>query len=316
VEFGTLPPYLYAMYSIKPEMNPEAYRLFKSVALQEMIHMCLASNILNALGGNPALNPPKYPGTLPGDIGPEGGQPLTIHIYAFSQAAADQGMKIEEPVAPPNFPVKTTLALAEPPKAVTIGEFYTELDEFLSTLPPSAWQAGRNQIVDDQFFPGQLFAVNDYPTASKAISEIVSEGEGSSDGTTYNPLDFQHQIAHYFRFGEIYHDRVLTKADTPEGYQWGPQKLGVNWAGKYPAIDDPALHDFSKEPPEAQAAQKRCNAAYKSLVDLLQQALTGADGAMGQAVRAMFDLRLAALSALTVPLNDGRVAGPAFVYHV
>jgi hypothetical protein len=45
VEFGTPPPYLYALYSIKPEMNPEPYRRFKSVALREMIHMCLASNI-------------------------------------------------------------------------------------------------------------------------------------------------------------------------------------------------------------------------------------------------------------------------------
>ncbi len=314
VEFGTLPPYLYALYSIKPEMNPEASRLFKSVALQEMIHMCLASNILNALGGTPILNPLRYPDALPGDIGPEGGEPLKVHIYAFSRTAAAQGMAIEEPAAPPDFPVKPALAVAEVPRAVTIGEFYTELDQYLSTLPASSWYAGRNQIVDAQFFPGQLFAVVDYPSASKAIKEIVSEGEGSTDGTKYNPLDFQHQLAHYFRFGEVFHDRVLTKTDSPEGYQWGPEKLGVNWDGKYPAIDDPALHDFSQEPPAAQDAQMRCDSVYRNLVDQLQQALTGGNGALGEAVRAMFELRLAALHALTVPLKDGRVAGPAFVY--
>ncbi len=314
VEFGTLPPYLYALYSIKPEMNPEPYRRFRAVALQEMIHMCLASNILNAIGGKPSLNPLKYPSTLPGDIGPEGGKPLMIQLYAFSQEAADQGMKIEEPVDPPKFPIKAALAVEEGPKAVTIGEFYAELDRYLSTLPPGAWQSGRNQITDDQFFPGQIYAVNGYEDAKRAISEIVSEGEGTSEGTQYNPLDFQHELAHYFRFGEVFYNKVLTKADTPEGYQWGPGELGVNWDGKYPAIDNPAQWDFSKEPPAARQAQVTCNTAYTATIKLLQQALTGEDGALGQAVRAMFDLRLAALHALTVPLNNGRVAGPAFLY--
>lgn len=314
VEFGTLPPYLYALYSIKPEMNPEPYRRFKSVALQEMIHMCLASNILNALGGDPALKPLKYPTTLPGDIGPEGGQPLKIHLYAFSEEAADQGMKIEEPVDPPKFPIKVALAVEERPKAVTIGEFYAELDRYLSTLPSGAWQKGRNQVTDDQFFPGQLFAVNNYDDAHKAITEIVSEGEGTSEGTQYDPLDFQHQLAHYFRFGEIFYNKVLTKANTPEGYQWGPDKLGVNWDGKYPAINDPSQWDFSKEPPAAQEAQSKCNAVYTSVIKHLQQALNGQSDALGQAVQAMFYLRQAALHALTVPLNNGRVAGPAFLY--
>src|SRR5262249_52394246 len=153
VEFGTLPPYLYTLYSIRPGRNPQAAQLIKSVALQEMIHMCLASNILNALGGDPALEPQKYPGPLPGDIGPHG-TPLTLHLYPFSKDAAAQGMAIEEPENPPDFPVKE-VALATGPRAVTIGQFYDALDQFLATLPANAWQPGRNQIIDDQFFPGQ-----------------------------------------------------------------------------------------------------------------------------------------------------------------
>lgn len=53
VEFGTLPPYLYALYTIRPGTNSQAAQLIKSVALQEMIHTCLACNMLNALGGTP-----------------------------------------------------------------------------------------------------------------------------------------------------------------------------------------------------------------------------------------------------------------------
>ena len=314
VEFGTLPPYLYALYSIRPGTNPQAQQLIKSVALQEMIHMCLAANMLNALGGNPVIQPQKYPGPLPGDIGPNG-TPLTLHLYPLSSKAMEQAMAIEQPEDPPDFPVVDLLAAA-PAKAVTIGQFYDALDCFLKTLPASDWMAGRNQIVDNQFFAGQLFAVNNYADAHQAIQDIVSEGEGTREGTKYNPLDFQDEVAHYFRFGEIYYDKVLTKADNPLGYAWGPAKLGVDWSGVYPAITDPGIHDFSKDPPAAQSAQNDCNGAFQALVDSLQLAVTGNQGALGQAVQAMFVLRMTALHAFTVPLADkSQVAGPAFLYN-
>jgi hypothetical protein len=86
-----------------------------------MIHMCLASNMLNALGGNPELKPQKYPGPLPGDIGPDG-KPLKFQLYPFSKMAIEQAMAIEQP-EDPHFSVKT-LAKTTAPKAVTIGEFY------------------------------------------------------------------------------------------------------------------------------------------------------------------------------------------------
>ena len=313
VEFGTLPPYLYALYSIREGTNAQGYQLIRSVALQEMIHMCLACNMLNALGGNPVLHPQTYPGPLPGDIGPNG-TPLTLHLYPFSRDAMAQAMAIEQPENPPDFPIETLAALAAP-KAVTIGQFYRALDKFLAKLPPNSWTAGRNQISDNQFFAGQIFPVNNYTDAHKAIDEIVSEGEGSTKGTRDDPLDFQGEVAHYYRFGEIYHDRVLTKADNQEGYTWGPRKLGVDWSGVYPAISDPGAHDFSREPAEAQRAQKACNHAFTDMVDAIQRAVAGQDGALGEAVQSMFDLRMAALHAFTVPLaHRSKVAGPAFVY--
>jgi hypothetical protein len=311
VEFGTLPPYLYSLYSIRPGTNAEAARRIRSIVLQEMIHLCLGCNILNALGGTPALNPQSYPGPLPGDIGPDG-KPLTIHLLPFSREAMQQGMKIEEPEDPPHFPVRTRAFADVSSKAVTIGQFYAALDQLLATLPASAWTPHKNQIVDDQFFPGQLFAVNGYADAHLAITEIVSEGEGAKN----DPLDFQEDLAHYYRFGEIYHEKVLTLApEQPLRYTWGPERLPVDWCGAYPAISDPGKYDFSKEPPAARAAQDACNAAFEAMVDALQAAVTGEQGALGRAVRYMFDLRMAALHAFTVPLSDGKqVAGPAFIY--
>ena len=57
VEFGTLPPYLYAMFSIPPGENVAAANLIKSVLLQEMIHMCLACNILPAAAAARTVRP-------------------------------------------------------------------------------------------------------------------------------------------------------------------------------------------------------------------------------------------------------------------
>jgi Ferritin-like len=308
LEFSTLPPYLYALYSIKPGTNGEAASRIKSVAMQEMIHMCLACNIINALGTDPLLKAPTYPGPLPGGIGSD----LTVHLLPLSKDAMAQAMAIEEPEdGAINFPHVEALVAAAAQQFMTIGQFYRYLDNLLAKLPDSKWSKDRNQIDDRQFLAGQLFPVNGYPDAHRAIDEIVSEGEG----TKKNPLDFQGDVAHYYRFGEVYYDQVLTKADNPEGYVW-KGKLGVDWNAVYPAIVDPGTHDFSKEPPAARGAQDHCDQAYTRLVQELQKAVSGESGRLGNAVRAMFDLRMAAHQAMTVPLADpAKVAGPSFRYR-
>lgn len=311
IEFGTLPPYLYAKFSILPGSNPVAADNLSAIVGQEMIHFCLVCNILNALGGDPALKPPVYPGTLPGDIGKPGKKPLTVHLYPFSKEAMGQGMNIEQPEHVPAFP-HVELTRAKAPTTETIGQFYAKLDKFLSTLPDTAWFPDRNQIDDSQFFAGQLFPVNCYEDAHRAISEIVSEGEGAGD----DPLDFEGEVAHYYRFGELFYEKVLTKADNELGYTWGPEPLAVDYTAAYPAIKNPGSHDFSGDSAAAQAAQAACNLAYGQLIEALQRAVTGEAAQLGVAVRAMFELRMAAMVALTTPLNDSSpaVAGPSFLY--
>lgn len=308
LEFATLPPYLYAKFSILPDSNAPAASRLDSIVREEMIHMCLACNIMNAIGGTPAINPPHYPGSLPGDVG--GG--LILHLLPFSEAAMQQGMAIEEPSEPIDPPQRK---LAAAP-GVTIGEYYERLDAALAALPASAWIAKRNQITDAQFFQGELFAVNDYADAHRAIGNIVSEGEGTpvSPDNPGSPLDFEHYLAHYYRFWEVFRNQVLEKDSNPVGYAWGGP-LGVDWQAVYPAIPDPETHDFSQDPPAAQQAQAECNAAFTAMVDALTTAFSGNAAGLGIAVRAMFDLRMAAIRALNTPLADGvMVAGPAFLY--
>lgn len=308
LEFATLPPYLYAKMTILPGANAPAMQRLNGIVGQEMIHMCLACNIMNAIGGTVRINPPVYPGPLPGDIG--GG--LIIHLLPFSPEAMTQGMAIEEPseaIDPPEL-MKATI---DP--AVTIGEYYERLDQALAALPASAWIPNNHQIDDAQFFPGQIFAVNNYADAHRAITQIVSEGEGTPVSPTGqgSPLTFENELAHYYRFWEMQRNQVLAKDPNPVGYAWRGS-LGLDWSAVYPAIADPELHDFSNDSPAAQLAQAECNSAYSALVDGLASAFRGETGGLGIAVRAMFDLRMAAIKALATPLADGSVSGPAFIY--
>src|SRR3954466_7119129 len=85
LEHSTIPPYLTAMFSLKPGTNDEIARLIRSIVQEEMLHMTIVGNILIAIGGRPAINVagfiPKYPGSLPMSIG---GSDFKVGIKAFS----------------------------------------------------------------------------------------------------------------------------------------------------------------------------------------------------------------------------------------
>ncbi len=311
LEFATLPPYLYALYTMRQGTNEPVRARISAIIREEMTHMVLAANILNAIGGSPVLADasvvPIYPGPLPFDIGGQGEDPLRVSLLPFSPAAMHQAMCIEEPEDPIEF--RSGEAAAFPATFQTIGQFYTALNEALVALPAGTWaDPPRNQLSDHPFFPGDLFPVTKPADASRAIARIVSEGEG----TPKTPLDFEGEVSHYYRFEEIYRDQVLERdTSDPQGFVWGGS-LGVEWDSVIPAIADPAEHDFSGDP-VAQAAQDGCDRAFTVMLDELQRALNGEPGRLGNAVRAMFDLTMAARVALAVPLKGtDKSAGPAF----
>ena len=309
IELSTLPPYLYALYSIEEGTNAPARERIRSIVLAEMVHVALACNVLNAIGGSPKLADaaivPRYPGPLPYSIGSDGGPPFSVSLLPFSPAAVQQAMHIEEPEDP--------IVFAEAFAATfdTIGSFYASLDEALGALPASAWQPGHNQFGDHPFFAGRVTPVKDHPSAKQAIDVIVREGEGTS--TT--PLDFFGEVAHYYRFQELDRRQELQKdTSKPEGFSWGAD-LDVDWSAVAPAISDPATHDFSADP-AGQAAQDRCDRAYTAMLAHLDAAANGNQLRLGEAVRAMFELRAGARDAFTTPLADGtHVAGPSFRFR-
>jgi hypothetical protein len=89
----TLPPYLCALYSLDVARNPEAYEVVASVLVEEMLHMTLTANLLNAVGGHPRLDSPRmlpgYPRCLP-----HGDCSFEVPLLRFSPEALDVFLKI------------------------------------------------------------------------------------------------------------------------------------------------------------------------------------------------------------------------------
>jgi len=127
LEHSTIPPYLQALYSIKHDANTIVADLIRSVVVEEMLHMAIAANVLNAIGGEPRFDGPSfvpnYPGALPMNVH-EG---LVVGLKPLSKPLIQAVfMEIEMPEDAQHFPVKTAAAL-ESTGYATIGQFYAAI---------------------------------------------------------------------------------------------------------------------------------------------------------------------------------------------
>ncbi len=205
VELTTVPPYLFAMYSIEDQTS-EAARLIKSVVAEEMLHAALVANLLTAVGGrpdfsNPALAP-TYPGLLPHHV-----PPLMVDLAPASpQLCRDVFMVIEQPEAPGAPP--------EDDMFETLGQFYYALELALEDLSGRFdlfldIQADR-QLADSRFYQpvefdaedsGGLMLVKDLESACAAIEVVVHQGEGVADDRYADPS--HQELTHYYKFEQI-----------------------------------------------------------------------------------------------------------------
>src|SRR4051812_4826972 len=96
LEHSTLPPYLCALYSLKPGHNREAAYSIASVFIEEMLHMTLAANVLNAVGGQPMLDRPEFVPRYPAYL-PHSADAFLVPLAPFAPATIETFMKIEKP---------------------------------------------------------------------------------------------------------------------------------------------------------------------------------------------------------------------------
>lgn len=308
LEHSTIPPYLTAMFSLKPGTNDEIARLIGSIVQEEMLHMTIVGNILIAIGGHPAINLPrfipKYPGPLPMAIGGSG---FEVGIEAFSLPLVhDIFMEIEKPEHP--IPVKT-LELEAVPDFATIGEFYGALAKKIAEFTDSIFTVPASQQVLNWFDAARLFPITGVATADKGIQIIVDEGEG----TQTDPFQSPGNPAHYYKFGEIFHGRKIIKTAT--GFAYGGDPISFDRDGVYPMKPNPKIADFAPDT-QARSRVEEFSYAYSSLLNVLHAAFNGEPAKIDTAIGLMYELKMIAVSLMQTPAGDGSkmTAGPSFEY--
>lgn len=330
LEHSTIPPYLTANFSLinSNTTNNTISGIIGSVLKEEMLHMTIASNIMNAVGGSPSINNPNfipnYPGSLPGAV--EGS--LVVGLNPFSKSLVQSiFMEIEEPANPIPIPG----GVPSSPDGETIGEFYDGIIALMTSLERQARAAGRtiftgragNQVTYPEFYPANvLFPITDLQTAVDAITIIKDQGEG----TSLSPMvpttetEGQPEPGHYYRFEEIVVGNTLQPildprtgvvthyAFTGPPIPFDPTLVANMWP-------NPKMSDF----PQGTMAYENCrlfNYNYTSLLNSLHLTFNGQPDLIKTALGIMFSLRLYAEKLLSTPYpgKSGYVAGPSFEY--
>jgi hypothetical protein len=330
LELTTIPPYLTALYSLEPEKNEAAAKLIRSVVIEEMLHLALASNVLNAIGGHPDVTgeyTPRYPAKLPFHE-PES---FEVGLAPFSEEALDTFLTIEDPnhpsvaglrAASSDAATSRVFELAQQYGYKTIGEFYGAVEEGLKILdargglfvekPPYP-----RQITSDAYRggPGQghIVIVQELKTALEALEEIVEQGEGDvtkpAPGDKFDP---EGELAHYYRFQELQLGREYLKEDMP-GHPTGA-KIEIESGAVYPMRPNLKAAELSGE---LLKEAEEFNDLYSGLVREIQTGIDGQPKALDAAIGKMFTLPNAIQGLMRTPLPDGSGthAGPTFEYR-
>jgi hypothetical protein len=293
LELSTLPPYLCAQWSIHGSSvhAVHARNFIRSVVQEEMLHLAMACNILNAIGGAPVLNKahllPRYPCVLPGHSATA--NPFTVQLNRCCPAAIETFLKIEMP---------STLMHASPHADgwCTIGEFYDEVKELLNddSLTDADFNHGKQIASSYNPAHGKLYEVCSRADALAALAEIIDQGEGHSG----NLYDGDHQLTHYWKFASI--------KDLMEKEIWNYHDEVYNMA---------ASGDEKFFTAEALQLSEEFNLLWTQMLDSIQAALNSETPSLDQAINIMMKLKKPAAALMQVPLVDGSGnAGPVFKY--
>jgi hypothetical protein len=325
LEHCIIPPYLTAKFSIHGTNNEQVEALIGSVVGEEMLHVSIACNVLNAIGGSPVLNAPgfipTYPGKVPGGVD----DGLILGLEAFSVNLVQQVfMAFEEP----GDPIDITSNDIPEPGWITIGKFYQMIIDTMTLLENEAKASGStiftgnpvNQMINEKWFPiTELFPIVDLPSAICGINVIVDQGEGTSNDPFVNGANENGNPlvpAHYYRFQEIVEGGLLVRAPgnvPPYTFNGAPVQLDTaDIPNMYP---NPKM-SFYPQGSQAYVTSELFNYTYTNLLNCLHETFNGQPQNINKALGLMFSLRLYASKLLSMPdpIHPGYVAGPSFEY--
>ena len=296
VELSTIPPYLFAMYSIE-DQNSQAALLIRSIVVEEMLHAVLATNLLLAVGGVPDFASTAYMPRYPMEL-PHHRPALIVDLAPCSlEVVRELFMSIEQP--------ETHGAPAEPDEFETLGQFYHALEIGVAELsdrfdlfanPQTGSQLSNaafyQPVALDAEDSGGLVLITDLDSAIEAIEIIVHQGEGLSDEKWADPD--HRELTHYHKLVQI--------SD-------GTSPLGTVRNVR----SNPRTEDY----PEAiQTVSHLFNAIYRGLYLAMNKMFTD-EANQAKAVGALYLLMADVLSNLghflvNQPIGNGEYAAPTF----
>ena len=202
LELFTIPLYTTAWFSII-DPKSDAGQLLYSIVKEEMLHLELICNVLNAVGGQPVLtgaSAPLYPNNIPYRK-----PTVVMHLGPVSLIQVATFMAIEFP----SF-IDLEFDVSPAPSYDTIGELYTAMDRGLRTVNRFPGSPDR-QVCGNFVIAGEKVdtcPVTDLESALNTLRLIVSQGEGTS---LIDHTDAEAELAHYWKFFELFN----TIAQTP-----------------------------------------------------------------------------------------------------
>ncbi|MEU3844572.1 ferritin-like protein [Streptomyces sp. NPDC028635] len=324
LEHATIPTYLTAYYSIRSTTNSDAAHIIRVAAVEEMLHLTLVANVLNAIGGTPDLTRPGFVPSYPARL-PDGEDDFTVDLRPFSPEAIETFCKIERPGKVPSGEsrlVPTSNGRSSPLVAspttegmrfYSIGEFYEEIIEGLEKVAaddPALFRGDPARQVGPEFFysgGGEIIVVTDLDSAQRALRFIAAQGEGLDSGI----YDADGELAHYYRFRQLQLGRYYQEGDHP-GAPSGPE-LSICWDDVYKVKVSARLADYPEGSELARVARD-FNTDYANFLALLTKAFNGQPGLLQEAVCEMFRLRdgFNRLVRSPLPGSGGLHAAPTF----
>lgn len=300
VELSTIPPYLYAYYSIDDPASIAA-KYIRSVAAEEMLHASLMANVLLGVGGEPRFYDrevmPSYPSALSHHI-PE----LTLNLAPCStEVVVGTFMQIEVP--------GRTGAPDQPDEYESLGQFYHALEHAIGRLGADSDlfadpqierqltdRSGYMAVKFDVEASGGLVTVDSVEAALTAAEVTIHQGEGVHEDRYADPL--HRELTHYAKFVGI--------AD-------GTVEIGE----VRPLVVNPTSASM---PDGVREVAELGNALYCYLFVVLDRLFAAECEDRHALVATLYGGMIGLLAPVcryltTMPADDGRVWGPPFEFH-
>lgn len=296
LEHATLPVYLTALCSLRPGQKLEAAHALRSVVMKKVLHVTLAANILNAVGGKVDLNQPGFVPSFPVLL-PDGEADLQVDLQMFSREALDTFLKIERSAKAASESgrfvkrakrsgrlLPTVMSTSgEELHFFSIREFYDAIEVGMERLCASLGENKvftgdrANQVTPEYYYSGAAAPVPVYDLASAkvALRMIVNPDEGLAGST-----------AHF---------------------------AAVDWEAVYPVMKNARLSDYPENSEVARAARDY-QSAYSSFLNELSAAYAGNPDRLIPAVGGLFRLKDLASQLASCPIPGGNElnAAPLF----